>query len=90
MVIDEDVSAHTITVFFSNIARVMITRDCKRSTTLNNCVIFAFHMGFMFPARARTSERIPSLASPMTMRAFTPLEVADRRSLAVPGHPRPT
>jgi hypothetical protein len=92
LVIDENVSAHILlfVVLFSNIARVMITRDCKRSTTLNNCVIFAFPMGSMFPARALTSERIPFPASPMTMRAFTPLAVADHRSLADPDHPRPT
>jgi len=72
------------------ISRVMITRDCKRSTTLSSCEIFAFPMGSMFPARALTSGRTPSLASPMKTRAFTPLAVADHRSLAVPDHPRPT
>ena len=94
LAIDDAVSAHTaimlFVVLFSNIARVMITRDCKRSTTLSNCEIFAFPMGSMFPAKALTSERIPSLASPMKMRAFTPLAVADHRSLAVPDHLRPT
>jgi hypothetical protein len=94
LVIDGDVSAHTaimlFVVLFSNTARVMITRDCKRSTTLSSCEIFAFPMGSMFPARALTSERIPSLASLMKTRAFTPLAVADHRSLAVPDHPRPT
>ena len=81
--------SHRIVLFY-DIARVMITRDCKRSMTLSSCVIFAFPMGSMFPARALTSERIPFLANPMMMKVFTPLVEADHRSLAVPDHPRPT
>jgi hypothetical protein len=56
-----------------NIARAMITRDCKRSTTSSNCVIFAFPMESMSPTRALTSEQIAPRARPMTVRACTPL-----------------
>ena len=93
LVINEDISLTQPLCFcslFSNIVRVMITPDCKRSMTLSNCVIFGFLMGSMFLARALTSEQIPSLASPMTMRAFTPLAVADHRAPVVPDHPRLT
>jgi hypothetical protein len=74
----------------SNIARAMITPDCKRSTTSSNCVIFVFPMEFMSPARALTSEQRAPHARPMTMRACIPLAVAGHHSPVVPDHPHPT
>jgi hypothetical protein len=77
-------------LLFSNIVRAMIIPDCKRSMTSSSCVIFAFLMGSMFPARALTREQIPSHASPMTMRAFTPVAVVDHRFPSAPDHPHLT